>query len=170
MQPVHLDRVGLGVARPELVGKGRSRDRPELGEVCCDPVHHEVILGQRCVGASGAPPTEPTTCVSSHLWVQCPHTGGLESALVAVFASQEAAGAANQGLFAPSELAKQPTPALGAQETHSHSLGCGNHLLTKGAAPLTLPCAPPQSEQASTAAQTCPELCWCLDQFCLPGR
>ena len=90
------------------------------------------------------PPAEPTTRVSSHLRVQCPHTGGLESAVVAIFTSQEAAGAANQGLFTPSELAKQPTAALGAQEPHSHTLGCGNHLLTKGAAPRTLPYAPPQ--------------------------
>ena len=176
MQPVHLGRVGWEWPRPEPVGEGRSRDRPELGEVRCDPVHHEVTWGQRCVGASGAPRRAyhmrlfpPAGSVPSH-W-------GLESALVAVFASQEAAGAANQGLFAPSELAKQPTPALGAQESHSHTLGCGNHLLTKGAAPPTPPCGPPPNrpppphrEQASAAAQTCPEVCCCLVRPILPPR
>ena len=58
--------------RPEPVGEGRSRDRPELGEVCCDPVHHEVIGGQPCAGASGAPPqslphASLPTCVFSAL-------------------------------------------------------------------------------------------------------
>ena len=73
--------------------------------------------------------------------------------MVAVFASQEAAGAANQGLFTPSELAKQPTAALGAQEPHSHTLGCGNHLLTKGAAPPTLPYASPPPPQLTRPMQ-----------------
>ena len=157
------------VARPELVGKGRSRDRPELGEVCCDPVHHEVIGGQPCAGASGAPRRAHHTCLFP-LGCSVPSHWGLGISPGGSICIPGSSRCCKSRLVHPQQAGEAVHCCSGGSGAPQPHLGLWEPPSYKRSGPSNSALCPPTTDQASAAAQTCPEVCCCLDQFCLPGR
>lgn len=119
------------------MGEGRSRG----GMVCSHAAHPEVIWVLWCTGASSAVWDSPAH-TSLPRCVFMDHTGGLRSAVVEYFYHEQSKHY-KSGFSTPGparELVDQHTTALGASGIpHNHTLRCKYHLLTKAAAPSTIP-------------------------------